>query len=1055
MMNAKYLFRAHVAALCLLGAMASFAGAAADSVKLPVVSAAQTGAWIDSFPVAKDYAFSTGVPLVMVWSNDTCDHCNDFKTSLKKAEFTKWQRAQPYVFCLVEGKRGNDTAANKGAKAFARNAGGYGEKNSGGYPMVALLWLEDEEVRAVATFTGRPGTMGVPKQDEMYKEFIAAIEATFAGYSPVPEYAGGDLAFSADYAHARLEAVAGFTDYVDVPLVRTRQASGVVGTNLVSASFGGAVILDEQVVWSVQETSRSVRVAIPAGAVEGDIVAMTLKDADGAVRGAVNIHVVGDCENTPKNPLFIGERTVSTLDYGEWTMDLDVAMAKYKAEGDSKLLALIGGSMWCPDCVMADLYLLDRKEFKTWAVANKVILVDIDIPNLPNTTNSPSLLTRILSRASDGYVTARNTRPADESERYQSGAGYLSRHMVSDAAAAKVAERNARLVGTNRLNGGWNDPDRANQSRTGVPVFFALNRDGSVAGCLDAFSSTAPKSYNAAYLNRLDELLAMADSGSGGIENSSWQTTTDIYAGTGENPGATLTPVNLVNAYRLGATTDKAAMQTIVVKGTEPGVSVTARLLSVIDGVVKAVAVSSGELASGVTVSGLIASTGSYFLEVKAAATGVLAIDSDIAGATVSYALDGEREEIANPFSNDWISLSLNATLPLFSADGKSLAGTLTLVQKKSRLATMVTAKYNDGSRNTISFSGKWNEDDIEADGTVSLLMIAKNGCELLLTLHANGVVEAELESGLGILASGECGLAVDYKEFVGNYVVALLPVDGGYGDAYAGVPGYMTLKMASGAAAKSGKFSFSVRLPDGKALSGSTGVVWLDADFGIMPIFKVSGTDKFSAVVKVRCNASTAPSSRAVVKLDGIDAGWESALSGVGFSRKFDLRGSYYNKGESLLKMADISGNSGTLMLAAEVADIPASETYGNITAVAMDGMLVNVSSQKAVLAEKSSAVKFSLNRSTGLFSGKTNLTFENEQDGNVRPRAKTKAVAALYYGVVLPDWYSDCSCSEDDDTLIPRENLPFGIGFCVFSDRVGRTSVKRSFAVGIGSAK
>ena len=166
-------------------------------------------------------------------------------------------------------------------------------------------------------------------------------------------------------------------------------------------------------------------------------------------------------------------------------------------------------------------------------------------------------------------------------------------------------------------------------------------------------------------------------------------------------------------------------------------------------------------------------------------------------------------------------------------------------------------------------------------------------------------------------------------------------------------------------------------------------------------------------------------------------------------------MRGSYYDKGESLLKMADISGDSGMLMLTADMAGIPASETYGDVTAVAMDGMLVNVSSQKAALAEKSSAVKFSLNRNTGLFSGKTSLTFENGQDGNVRPRAKSKTVTASYYGIVLPDWYSDCSCSEDDDTLIPRENLPFGIGFCVFSDRVGRTSVKRSFAVGIGSAK
>ena len=1022
---------------------------------LPTVSIAQTGTWINSFTVARDYAFSTGTPLVMVWSNDICDHCNAFKTSLKNAAFGTWQSAQPYVFCLVEGKRGVDTPANRGAKAFALNAGGYGKKNPGGYPLVSLLWLEGDEVKAVSTFSGRPGKMGVPMQDEMYKEFIAAIEAAFANYSPVPEYAGGDLAFSADYAHARLEAVAGFTKYVDVPLVRTRQASRAVGTNLVSAVLGGTEILNKSVIWAAMESSRSVRVAIPAGAAEGDIVAVTLKDADGAVRGTVNIHVVGECENSPKNPLFIGERTAATLDYGEWTMDLDVAMAKYKAESDSRLLALIGGSMWCPDCVMADLYLLDRAEFKSWAVANKVILVDIDIPNLPNTTNSPSLLTRTLSRASDGYVTARNTRPADESERYQSGAGYLSRHMVSDEAAAKVAERNARLVGTNRANGGWNDPDRANQSRTGVPVFFSLNRDGSVAGCLDTFSSTAPKSYKAAYLDRLDELLDMADSGSGGIANSSWQTTGETYAGEGEVAGAALTPVALVNVYKLGATSEKAAMQTVSVQGTASDVSVTARLISVIDGIVKTVASSSGNLASGVSVSGLIASTGSYYLEVKAAAEGPLAVDSDAAGTKVAYSIDGERSEIPNPFSNDWISLAFNATLPMFGADGKTLAGTLTLTQKKSRKAVTLSARFNNGQRNVVSFSGKWNEDDIEADGTVSLSMSSRGGYGLVLVLDAHGVIEAELDDGSAVLSSGECGLAVDYGEFIGNYVVALLPIDGGLGDAYAGVPAYMTLKMATASAAKTGKFNYAVKLPDGKSLSGTTGIVWSDADFGIVTIARVAGATRFSAVAKVRRNAADALSRRAIVMLEGVDACWSSSLSGVEFSRKFDMRGSYYDKTDSLLEMADISGDSGTLALAADAAGIPPSEVHGAVKSVSMDGRLVSVTSQKAVLAEKAADVKFSLNRNTGLFSGKTTISFEDEQSGNVRSRAKSRGVSASYNGVVLPGWYSDCSCSEDEDTLIPRESLPFGIGFCVFSDKVGRVSVKRGFAVGIGSAK
>ena len=99
------------------------AASASESVALPTVSTACTGAWIDTFSVATNYAFSTGKPLVMLWSNDVCDYCNAFKTSIKKSAFTSWQKVQPYVFCYVEGVKGADPANNRGAKAFAASAG--------------------------------------------------------------------------------------------------------------------------------------------------------------------------------------------------------------------------------------------------------------------------------------------------------------------------------------------------------------------------------------------------------------------------------------------------------------------------------------------------------------------------------------------------------------------------------------------------------------------------------------------------------------------------------------------------------------------------------------------------------------------------------------------------------------------------------------------------------------------------------------------------------------------------------------------------------------------
>ena len=113
--------------LALLSAVVFFESA--QALSLPTVSAPVKGAWIGTFSVATNYAFSTGTPLVMLWSNDGCEKCNAFKESIASADFRKWQAEQPYVFCYVEGIGGSDTAKNRGAKAFAVNAGGYGKKS--------------------------------------------------------------------------------------------------------------------------------------------------------------------------------------------------------------------------------------------------------------------------------------------------------------------------------------------------------------------------------------------------------------------------------------------------------------------------------------------------------------------------------------------------------------------------------------------------------------------------------------------------------------------------------------------------------------------------------------------------------------------------------------------------------------------------------------------------------------------------------------------------------------------------------------------------------------
>ena len=978
--------------------------------------------WDSDFVAATNAANAANRPLVLFWANMGCEHCEALEKDVQSQTFTEWQVESGYLFCFVQGRGGKDPDGGTAAKNFAATAAGTRSNKLTSYPFVCLYWPKDDGSVSAASFA-----------TEQASTVMSKANALFAGYSPMPAYTGGDLAFTNNNEHARLEAEVGFTEYVDVPLVRAGAAAAHAAVNTFSATYGGAEILRNEVQWSAGESSRSVRVAIPGGASAGEQIAVTLYDDKGADRGSVGIHLVGPQKNSTKNPFFIGERTAQTLGYGEWTMDFDVAMEKFKNEPDSRLMAVASGSLWCPDCVMTDAHVLEKPEFKSWAVANKVILVDLDVPNFPNTTNSACLLTRVVGRTSDGYISGRGTLPANEQERYQSGAGYLSRHMVSDDAAAAVLARNRSLVGRNSLEGGWNNPDRKNQNRTGIPNFFALRRDGALTGTFETFDAIGPSEFKEAYLKRFSELVALCGDDAGELSNRCWQTTTDVFSGEGESAAATLSAIDLVDTYKLAAIDAAAAEQTVTVRGTDAGTTLAVSLIAVVDGDAKTLATETGALKDGVTVSGAIAKAGDFYVQITGTAAGTLAVDSDSADTRVAYSIEGSREPIENPYVNDWISKAADTTLPLCDAGG--LAGTLTLSLKKTK---KITANFSNGKKTLASFSGKWDA-DIALDGT-AFAVLSKGRYALYLQMSGSGTIQAELsEDGTPVLSSGECQLADSFAEFSGVYLVAM-PVVGDETTATApsGVS-YMTLKMAATASARrSGKFGYTVCLADGKTLSGTTHVTGFDANFGIVPVLKTSGADTLSALVRVRRNAASAPSRRAVVAVAGVPVRWSNTTAGLDFSQVCGVYGSYYDKSDSLV---DAAGTS-TVAWTADAADVADSAAYGALTGVAGYGSAIDVSAKKLALAQKTKGFTFSFNRTSGVFSGKTTLSFENKGK-----------VSATYKGILLPGWFSDCACGEDDDTLIEMENIGFGAGFVLFSDKAGRKSFKRSFAAWLGS--
>ena len=969
------------------------------------------GEWNSSIEKGRAFADENNIPMLVFGGSPTCGHCHSMQTACNTEEFKAWAAEKRLV--MVYGTS-NDI------KAFCRDA----DSSLTALPLMSIYWKKADGSVVWKSFTGMLGSMPSTTGDTLAAQLINSCELYIGGW---PQLAGLEsLAFTSSYEGARLEAEAGVTKFVDVPLERDAYMQGYSSTNRLTAVYGGQTILNQTVVWDANALEMSVRVAIPSGAGAGDEIGVTLYSSTGEERGSVKIFVVEAQENSPKNPLFIGERTAQTLGYGEWTMDLDVALAKYAAEAASKLLVLVGGSLWCPDCVMTDVHLLDTDGFKEWAVSNKVILVNIDIPNNPNEPEgTPCLLTRTVSEASANYRSGRGTiaNEGEWQEAHQCGAGYLSRHMVTDAAAAAAYERNRRLASTNWTVGGWNNPERANQNRPGVPVFYTLTRQGTVAGCFDTFASTAPRSYDAAYLARLEELLALADGTS--LLDSSWQTTTLSYDGTSAKGfSGALSAVDLTDAIALGTLDMIAAKQTITVRGTDSSVAITVNIVSVSEGEATTVATATDTLSSGVTLSCTMTPAEQYYVKVTASAAGTLSPDAAAANTSVAYTMTGTREEIENPFHNEWITSARKATLPLYAADGVSLAGFLELQLRKNG---KVSAKISNAKKRLATLSGKWS-DEISADGTATA-KLEKKGYVVSLRITSEGVVTAVV-SGAAALTSGKCALAEDYGDFVGSYAVALPLLDaaGVYcGDAY------MTLSMASSATArKNGVMKYRVFLPDGKKLSGTTGVTGYDADFGVAPIAKASGVNSFAAAILVRRSAGTAPTRRAVIAVDGVKAVW----NGSGFSRECGVYGSFIRSSDSLVTHSGVT----QVAVAFDKSSIATSERFGALVSALYDGGAMSITAGSIAPAETVKNFRFKLNRATGVFQGRTALSFTGKERVN-----------AKFTGVILPDWYSDCQCEEDGDTVVSKVFLPFGVGQCIFADKIGGKSVKRSFPMAL----
>ena len=513
------------------------------------------------------YAEANKLPLVAIWSNgDFCAHCLAMEGGLASAPFTTWMKQSGIVFYFgvvddgaynYNGGTGPSPDGQEGYHGtsfyWCRN---YNVGASYNFPYVRVYWPAGkvDNIYSGATVSGEGRlTSAFPcsKTDDSIKAMAEALRTVnflelgdkgtynpsgrfmvdffsnpstgvLRAFKPVPAYNGGEFdVYSAKQypgAGLELEYGSGVTNLY-ISLKRAQNVASAASTNALLTVFPGKGATTNWIYWAKNQTSADVCVAIDPAALGTGPATNWIQQTLYSYNGKFGLHstnyvaCVKAVPNSPKNPYFIGEKP--DLGYGEWTMDLDYALqrvASVNAGGGTRAytLAVVGGSLWCPDCVNTDRYIFDRTEFHQWALSNHVALVAIDIPSYAANVETdvteatkPCLLTRVGAVASDSYVKATGL---GEAARYQSGAPYLSRHGVSPAQAAACLARNRELAADR-----FNKLVPTNPNRPGVPTIYVLRDDGSIAGRIAQFASTSPKAWSASYLKRLDELLAMVD----------------------------------------------------------------------------------------------------------------------------------------------------------------------------------------------------------------------------------------------------------------------------------------------------------------------------------------------------------------------------------------------------------------------------------------------------------------------------------------------------------------------------------------------------------------
>ncbi len=624
------------------------------------------GEWNTNWQACKDFAVSHGTPIMAVWGMVGCHFCAIFDGILEKQYFIDWAQEKGLIMAYVKGSGWSSEVpwiTGKGTK-----------RQIGGAPGVHIYWEKDGKVLADEILMGRISKIG-GSTGEALVEKIMSILGNWEGFNGA-SYSGGSFAFEETEGN-RLEAEDG-TTAVSFELTREGSAAEVATNNLVIlVGPDGQEKETVNVEWAEGQTNQTVTVDISKVSFteDGQQASIIVQDADGTPQGTNHVTYVAG--NSSSNPLWIGERKASktrdetpVLEYGEWTMDLDVAKAKVEeAEGDAYTLVAIVGSLWCHDCANTARNFTDvadkdgNNRFAEWAKSNNVALVSIDIPNFSTNSvecASPTLLSRKAYETQlayelpdyDMYDVSKGGAPESLAKRVlRSGLGYLTRKGVSDDRAAEVLERNWRLVSANTDEGGFHRPEDTNKFRTGVPIFVLLRKDGTVAARLTRFASKSPMA-DANWDNiikRFDEMLEIAkDTGDHAdpteIENNDASTTTLSFRANGGSAYGEISHTDFQDVFKLEGVGGNALQKVTVTGVSDAVVSVQFMKLNEegkSEAVGKAV---TGKLSEGIALEETFAEAGDFFVKVSGGdiASGSFTVDNAAANNFAAFEISGD-----------------------------------------------------------------------------------------------------------------------------------------------------------------------------------------------------------------------------------------------------------------------------------------------------------------------------------------------------------------------------------------------------------------------------